>query len=1453
MKRKVMILVGIMTILIVMLLWCGTAMADSGTYRGISWDLTDGVLTLGREGETQVMSYKETEYWWSFPWSTSNSEITSLMCAGDIKMNGALTGMFWKCENLTSADVSRWDTSGVTNMIQLFCQCSSLTELDLSNWDTSSVTGMYGMFSDCSNLETLDISNFDTHLVDSFYQMFTGCAKLKTLDLLMFDSSNVTDMGYMFYNCSSLGELKLPDAFVTSVVTNIQCICTGCSGLKQINVSQWNVSNVSMFDSVFRNCSSLEALDVSHWNTSGATYMGHMFDGCSSLEVLDVSHFNTSNVTSMESMFDHCSNVSVIDLSGFDWSNVKRLSRCFQDCSSVKVLDLSSSSATNITGTFNLFYGCTNLEYLDVSTINLRKVTGYIDTMYQGCSSLTTVITGPSTPFRSSTNGSRYYADLPNPPSEKDGIRYTGKWIREDKTYGPYTASELRANYTSAMAGKWVWEKVPTEYSITFVCNEAGYLGDMPQVTAIAAEDYELPENAFRVFGYEFEYWTDGTRRTWEDKAIIPANTYAVGAEVTLTAVFLPRDRSIDMQDGAFDFSIKGNEKALFQPIPASTSYQVYEQTPFGWNLIKQVGNTGEIMPDEESEALFLNKYDPLKVTIRFAGTKLMDESAADPDSFNFLLYEDDHLIDIASVSEGGAIEFQPIEYDTAGDHHYYIKEVIGSDNTVEYDTHVEEITVSITSDGVGHLSADVTMDEDQILFENKSKPGILALRKLNATMEDREGVFYYEVQFSSENGQPYDLLSSDISYEEREGNVSDFPETQPLPGKPKYSLGIRHYGKTDGVNPQLIINRWEDHEAGEVVTLRAASMGTGNSSIKYRLESVDSGFVKMADGSWKNLMPAHNMDVKLIYGQYVDPSVRVSWNVTSQATPLDVVAILYANGTQVAEWDRVHVGETYRFENYPAYDAEGALIEYTIEVMAEDGYAVWPYGPGSSGYVYDYYYKIAPGLNGEIIWDDMDDYYGMRPDNVMVMCTFTTIHSSTAHPAYASDDWKFYFSSNYSLTDYPVTLTITNANMPAGYMLITPEDDSDLGKYDLKLKLKTTYIDGHIVWNMADEDDESDIVVKLYANDEYVDSRTISNGYNNYAYDFGERPTYDAEGNAVVYTVALSEEKAAEYAGEGYQISADGYDIVIDPPATVDIPIQYVTLLSEEEYLAYRLEIPLVSDSKWWLKTPDETSQYYVRSVGTTGETSGSQVGTTTIGVRPALICDLSNTELEVGDKISLANYSWTVISDSIILCDECVGTTRFHDASNYTGLDYNLYASSDLKVWLDAWVVENICTPTYNEYGRSPVYGVVIDDVTVLSGTEYTAYRDNVPLLSEVWWLRSPDSSIYAQNVSWTGSIAAGYLSNSGNVRPAIMVDSESSELNIGEKVFLAEYWWTVIGDSTLLCDACVGSSPFRKDVSAPDANVYEASDLKVWLANWASQRLFWTSLVVTATKMP
>ena len=50
--------------------------------------------------------------------------------------------MFSLCNRLTSLDVSKFDTSNVTDMNFMFFCCSSLTSLDVSKFDTSKVTNM---------------------------------------------------------------------------------------------------------------------------------------------------------------------------------------------------------------------------------------------------------------------------------------------------------------------------------------------------------------------------------------------------------------------------------------------------------------------------------------------------------------------------------------------------------------------------------------------------------------------------------------------------------------------------------------------------------------------------------------------------------------------------------------------------------------------------------------------------------------------------------------------------------------------------------------------------------------------------------------------------------------------------------------------------------------------------------------------------------------------------------------------------------------------------------------------------------------------------------------------------------------------------------------------------------------------------------------------------------------
>ena len=116
--------------------------------------------------------------------------------------------MFYGCPNLTSLDLSNFDTSKVTDMSFMLDNCSKLTTLDVSNFNTSKVTDMKSMFWGCSSLDLLDVSNFDTSKVTDMGGMFSGCSNITSLDLSNFNTSNVTSMHSMFWDCSKLTTIK---------------------------------------------------------------------------------------------------------------------------------------------------------------------------------------------------------------------------------------------------------------------------------------------------------------------------------------------------------------------------------------------------------------------------------------------------------------------------------------------------------------------------------------------------------------------------------------------------------------------------------------------------------------------------------------------------------------------------------------------------------------------------------------------------------------------------------------------------------------------------------------------------------------------------------------------------------------------------------------------------------------------------------------------------------------------------------------------------------------------------------------------------------------------------------------------------------------------------------------------------------------------------------------------
>ena len=189
------------------------------------------------------------EQWGDIAWSSmehafSGSETTiSAIDAPNLTGVTDMNSMFFFYNPTLSGDISNWDVSNVTNMVDMFSQ-SSFNQ-DISSWDVGNVTDMLGMFQGSSFNQ--DIGNWDV--------------------------GNVTDMSGMFADASSFNQ----------------------------DIGNWDVSNVTNMSIMFSSATFFNQ-DIGNWNVRKVTDMSIMFNGAFSFNQ-DLGGWDVSSVFDMSSMF----------------------------------------------------------------------------------------------------------------------------------------------------------------------------------------------------------------------------------------------------------------------------------------------------------------------------------------------------------------------------------------------------------------------------------------------------------------------------------------------------------------------------------------------------------------------------------------------------------------------------------------------------------------------------------------------------------------------------------------------------------------------------------------------------------------------------------------------------------------------------------------------------------------------------------------------------------------------------------------------------------------------------------------------------------------------------------------------------------------------------------------------------------------------------------------------
>lgn len=192
----------------------------------------------------------------------------------------------------------------------------------------------------------------------SFYYYDTELVYAPAIDV-----SNVTDAGNMFGSCSNLYYVP---AYSFNSLKNADEVFINCSNVVNLNLSNWNMSNVKQCLRLCKQCTSLKTVDVTGWDLTNYAYsMDSWFYGCSSLaEIKGVENWFVPKVTSLYSMFYGCSSLTSLELSNWVTNSITNLYYTFYGCKKLVSLDISSWNLTNVTNTSSIFNNCNDLTNL---------------------------------------------------------------------------------------------------------------------------------------------------------------------------------------------------------------------------------------------------------------------------------------------------------------------------------------------------------------------------------------------------------------------------------------------------------------------------------------------------------------------------------------------------------------------------------------------------------------------------------------------------------------------------------------------------------------------------------------------------------------------------------------------------------------------------------------------------------------------------------------------------------------------------------------------------------------------------------------------------------------------------------------------------------------------------------------------------------------------------------
>ena len=689
--------------------------------------------------------------------------------------------------------------------------------------------------------------------------------------------------------------------------------------------------------------------------------------------------------------------------------------------------------------------------------------------------------------------------------TDASGVAQSAIYTDEDVKKGEFTITEVEAPKGYQLDSTPIKVTVGQEGIIKTITNKRN--STKAQIQAIK----KMTGRVMKAGEFEFDLFDDKTNKV--------VQTVTNDVEGNINFAELTFDKA-----GTYNYHIVEKK--------ANTTEKgvTYDANPVGVTVTVTADAEGKLsaaVTYENDDKTFENTYAAEKTPALIEVTKVLTGRTLKADEFEFVLKNDEDGSEVQKVKNtaDGKVAFAPIEYTKAGTYKYTIVETNAGQTIdgVTYDSLEVKVTVEVTDDGEGKLTANVTYPADKEFNNSYGASKTPALIEVTKALTGRAlKADEFEFTLTDQDGNVKETVKND-----KDGNV-------------KFSA-------------------LEFDKAGTFTYKIAEKAGTAT-GITYDTKTI-TATVTVTDNGKGGLEATVAYDDEKAFENTYTPAktevpVKKVWkdeNNQDGKRPTSVTVKLLADGQDTGKTLELNAANNWAgsFANLDA-DKGGTPIKYTVVEVTVTGYTSDVTGDAASGFtITNSYSPETVDVKATKNWDDANNQDGKRPTKITInLLADGQKHDSKEVQAAADGTWTVEFTKLAKYKDgKEIKYTVTEEAVA--------EYESTITDFTITNKYAPKAIDYKVtkVWNDANNQDgkrPESVTVQLYkkvgdADPVAVEGKKLTltakdkTDANTWVASFTNLPQYEA-GKEIAYSIKEVDVPAGYKASVTGQVVTNNY-----------------------------------------------------------------------------------------------------------------------------------------------------------------------------------------------------------------------------------------------------------------------------------------------------------------------